>query len=339
MRIERFDPRTDEAQLLACHQMAVAGQPLDDPNIPAEPLEQFRSWWADGFGDYPTQAWLGTDDGEPVGGYTIELPERENRDNSFGFVLVAPAARRHGYGTALLAHLAGQAAQAGRTRLLSASRVGSAAEIFAAATGGSKGMLDVRRLLRVEAGTRTLAAGARAEAEPYAAGYELRRWQGFTPADLTDGVCATHTALADAPHDATFEPARWDPARLRSTEERLVSRGLRWYSVAAVATATGELAALTQVEVRPDQPGWAEQALTAVTRAHRGHRLGLLIKAVLLEWLTEHEPAVETIMTYNADSNQHMVAINDRLGYRVSDYFQFWEHDIKAASGLAAGQS
>ena len=340
MRIERFDPLTDEDRLRACYQMAVAGQPADDPNVPAVPLELFRAWWAFGFADHPTQSWLGTDDnGEPVGGYTMELPVRENRDNAFGSVLVAPAARRRGFGTALLAHQASQSALAGRTRLLSATRVGSPGEGFAATTGGSKGMLDVRRLLRVDSGARRLAAGLQAEAEPHATGYELRCWAGPTPADLAGSVCATRTALEDAPHDATFEPPGWDPARLSGIEQRLTGMGLRWYSMAAIAAGTGEVAALTQVDVHPAQPGWAEQALTAVTRAHRGHRLGLLIKAAMLGLLAEREPALETIVTYNADSNGHMVAINDRLGYRVSDYFQFWEHDIKAASRLAASQS
>jgi GNAT superfamily N-acetyltransferase len=336
MRIERFDPLTDDKQLCACYQMAVDGQPADDPNVPAIPLALFRAWWAYGFADHPAQAWLGTsEDGTPAGAYTMELPVTENRDNAFAAVLVAPRARRHGHGTALLAHLAGESARAGRTRILSATRVGSPGEAFAAATGGSKGMLDVRRLLRVDAGTRQLAIELRAEAEPYAAGYQLRSWTGNTPADLVAGICATHTALADAPHDDAFEPSGFDAARLRAVEERRAAAGIRWLSVAAVETATGAVAGLTQVNVHPDQPGWAEQAITAVTGEHRGHRLGLLIKAEMLGLLAEREPAVTHVLTYNADSNGHMVAINDRLGYRVSDYFRFWSHDVAAARRLA----
>ena len=36
---------------------------------------------------------------------------------------------------------------------------------------------------------------------------------------------------------------------------------------------------------RPEAPSWGFQELTAVTRPHRGHRLGLLVKAAMLEWL------------------------------------------------------
>jgi len=335
MRIERFDPLTDDNRLRACHRMAVRGQPADDPNVPAMPLEVFRAFWAYGFADHPAQAWLGSgDDGEPVGACLLELPVRDNRANGFGLVLVAPRARGRGHGTALLAHLAGQSARAGRKRLLSATRVGSPGEAFATATGGSMGMLDVRRTLRIDAGTRELAARLRAEAAPYAAGYELRCWAGSTPDDLAGGVCAVHTALGDAPHDVAFEPPGWDPARLAEVEERRVAGGFRWYSAAAIEAGSGEVAALTQVNVHPAQPDWGEQAITAVTRRHRGHRLGLLVKAAMLELLTGREPALTTIVTYNADSNEHMVAINERLGYRVSDYFRFWEHDTEAARRL-----
>ena len=51
--------------------------------------------------------------------------------------------------------------------------------------------------------------------------------------------------------------------------------------------------------------------------AHRGHRLGLLLKADMLRWLAETEPALEAVDTFNAESNDHMVAVNERLGYRV----------------------
>jgi hypothetical protein len=32
-----------------------------------------------------------------------------------------------------------------------------------------------------------------------------------------------------------------------------------------------------------------------------------------------------------------MIAVNEQLGCRVSDYFQFWEHDVAAAGALARG--
>jgi hypothetical protein len=55
-----------------------------------------------------------------------------------------------------------------------------------------------------------------------------------------------------------------------------------------------------------------------VARRHRGHRLGLLLKAEMLELLAVREPGLERIATWNAASNLHMIAINEQLGFEVS---------------------
>jgi RimJ/RimL family protein N-acetyltransferase len=158
------------------------------------------------------------------------------------------------------------------------------------------------------------------------------------PDDLVEQVCLLQAAMEDAPHEESFEPWRWDPARLRAAEARGIAEGRRWYQVTATHDASGEMAALTQVNVDPDIEGWAFQDITAVTRPHRGHRLGLLAKVAMLEWLAEVEPQVRQITTFNAVQNEHMVAVNAELGYRVSDYFQSFELDVAAARELATAR-
>ena len=37
----------------------------------------------------------------------------------------------------------------------------------------------------------------------------------------------------------------------------------------------------------------------------------------MLRWLAEIEPQLETLDTWNAESNDHMIGVNERLGYRV----------------------
>ena len=54
-----------------------------------------------------------------------------------------------------------------------------------------------------------------------------------------------------------------------------------------------------------------------MTRQHRGHRLGLLVKTAMLDWLAEAEPAIERIETGNAAANDHMIAVNDVLGFEL----------------------
>ena len=79
-----------------------------------------------------------------------------------------------------------------------------------------------------------------------------------------------------------------------------------------------ERAALTELRVDPDVPGWGNQGNTAVARPHRGHLLGLLVKAALMQWLADAEPCVRKVVTYNSAANSHMIAINEELGYEVS---------------------
>jgi hypothetical protein len=78
------------------------------------------------------------------------------------------------------------------------------------------------------------------------------------------------------------------------------------------------MAAITQILVHPETPEWANQAFTAVTRAHRGHRLGLLVKVAMAEMLLAAEPGVRWVETWNAASNRYMIAVNEMLGYEVS---------------------
>jgi RimJ/RimL family protein N-acetyltransferase len=83
--------------------------------------------------------------------------------------------------------------------------------------------------------------------------------------------------------------------------------------------------------VDPAIPDWGFQMLTAVTREHRGHRLGLLVKIAMLELLAAEEPQVERIETFNAESNGHMIAVNEALGYTVVDPpSNDWLLDVKA---------
>jgi len=338
VHIEQFDPATaSEARLRACHELVISGQAVDDPNVPAVSFRRFRGWWTRGFAGIPQQIWLASDDdGTLLGGYIMQLPDRDNRTNAFLDPFVGLTARRRGLGAELVAHAAGLARQADRKLLMSGARVGSPGCDFAAAIGAKPGLDEVRRVLDVGPELHARLPGLRAEAEPHAAGYSIRTWIGLTPDDIIDSIAALNQAMADAPHDENVEPMNWDAERVRREDERAVADGIACYSVAAIDDTTGAAAALTQVYVDPDVTGWAWQGLTAVVREHRGHRLGMLVKVANLEWLAEAEPQIEHIVTFNAAPNQYMIAVNEQLGHRVSDVFRTFELDVEAALRLGA---
>jgi len=339
VRIDQFDPAADESRLRECYELAVSGHEADDPNVPVDSYRRFRNWWTQGWAGNPQQIWLATaTSGMLLGYYHLVLPERENRTNGFLSPCVAPACRRQGVGSALIAHAAGQAAAADRTLLMSSARVGAPGHAFAGSIGARQGLLEVRRVLDAGPALHARLSGLRAEAEQHAAGYTLRRWLGVTPDELVRPVCALHAAMADAPHDDAYEPMNWDADRLLADEKQVVEDGARIYSVAAIQDGTGAAAALTQVFIDPDVAGWGFQGLTAVTREHRGHRLGLLVKVDMVDWLAEAEPERSRFVTSNAADNEHMIAVNEKLGHRVTDHFHSFELDVTAAKKLADRQ-
>jgi GNAT superfamily N-acetyltransferase/RimJ/RimL family protein N-acetyltransferase len=316
---ERFSPAEDEASVRACHEIYLSGVPEDDPEGPVMSFRPFAGWMERGWTEDPAETWLARDSaGEPGAWYRLSLPQRENRRIAGLSLTVHLSRRRAGIGTALLRHAAAQARLAGRTELSGMARAGSPGDAFARARGARSGLTDVRRVLELGAIPPGRLARLRATAESAASGYSLLSWAGQTPENLIEAVGALNNATAaDIPRDAGYEPQLWDAERVRLEDERRATQEVRGYTVAARSHADGELAGLTQLVVEPDQPTWGFQALTAVARPHRGHRLGLLVKLSMLELLAEREPQLTRILTGNTDTNAHMIAINDALGFRV----------------------
>lgn len=62
---------------------------------------------------------------------------------------------------------------------------------------------------------------------------------------------------------------------------------------------------------------WQEN--TAVVKAHRGHGLGITIKATNLLRLLDDYPQTKWVVTWNAAENRHMRAVNTRLGFTPCD--------------------
>jgi GNAT superfamily N-acetyltransferase/RimJ/RimL family protein N-acetyltransferase len=334
--IERFDPRSDTARLRDCYEIVAAGWPVDRPNEPMWTFESFTGEWAHGFGAQPQQVWLATDDADrPVGCYLLRLPERENTTMGDCMLTVAPNIRQAGWGRQLLAHCADQARAAGRDRLSGEVRDGSAGAAFAAAAGATAGIAEVIRVLDVGGDVAARLPALRDEAARHAVGYSLVSWTGRTPEEYLDAIVRLEGAMADAPHDPGVETWNWDADRIRKSEDVMFSHGIGRYTVAARHDMTGELAAFTAVGTEAGTPDWGFQFGTMVLAGHRGHRLGLLVKVVMLEWLLEAEPTIRRIVTGNAGANAHMIAINEQLGFTVADTYRSWELDLRARPARA----
>jgi GNAT superfamily N-acetyltransferase len=265
----------------------------------------------------------------------VGLPDLENRDKAFGGPVVHPGLRRRGIGRELLRHEKVRAEAHGRSLFGAVAAAGSAGDAFAQAHGARLDLVEVRRIQHLREIAPGTVATLRAAAEQAAAGYALVSWTGDIPDEYRGAMAEVFNAFNDAPHGENEEPANWDAGRVRERvgiSERLGV--VRAHSIAAIAIATGEIAAYSQVVVNPEQPTWGFQQLTAVTRPHRGHRLGLLTKTAMLELLASAEPEIERIETGNAASNEHMIAVNEQLGYRVVEPgWRFYEMPVAELPG------
>ena len=86
----------------------------------------------------------------------------------------------------------------------------------------------------------------------------------------------------------------------------------------------GRLIGFSDLTVPADRHRPAHQGDTLVLRGHRGHRLGMLMKAVNLLALSEIAQSPPHISTFNAEENRHMLNVNEALGFRAVGHAGCW---------------
>jgi RimJ/RimL family protein N-acetyltransferase len=330
MRIEQWDP-ADERAFQGCHRGHVAAVAADEPVEPPMSAGMYRLHLTEGFDREPGETWAGYDDaGTVVAHYRMSLPDLENRDRAVLTLIVHPDARRRGYGREMLRHSARRAAANGRAILEGNSVEDGPGDAFARAAGATLAIEEVRRIQDLRQVAPETVAELRASAERAAAGYSLVDWAGPIPEKYHAAIADVLGAYNDAPHPDSVQDATWDADRVRERTGSVYRLGImRGYSVAAISDASGEMAGYTEVVIDPEAPEWGYQQLTAVVRAHRGHRLGLLLKTAMMRRLAEAEPQLRWVATGNAAENAHMIAVNERLGYRVvKPGWRFWEMPV-----------
>lgn len=248
----------------------------------------------------------------------------ENRDKVFAIPRVVPGEERQGFGTAMLAHLEAVARDAGATYVDSTCRwpfaagpegEGTRQMAFATRHGYHLGLVDIERRLRLPVGEDTLERLA-AEAAQHHHGYELVSWVGRIPDELVEQWAVIVASLStEAPVGENAREADTPSVEaVRAEEAQHGPMGVTTYNTVAL-TSDGEVAAYTQLAKTTFDPGLAFQWGTLVRRAHRGRRLGLAVKVANLRLLQREYPEGRTLMTDNASVNDHMIAVNEALGF------------------------
>jgi GNAT superfamily N-acetyltransferase len=324
MTIERVDPRTlDEATAAALAEVVDASNKANGGDFPPNTAASLLGQLCHGGKDKPTDAvWIARDDrsGQPIALAELELTQYDNPDLAFAFCDVHPDHHGRGIGSALLDAQLEEAAIHGRTSLMNFQMRDGITQRFLESRGFTTGMRTAQRRLEMPALDYNRIDALYAEATAAASDYEVIRLDGPAPADWLPDLVAVHEAINDAPmEDIDMAPEAFPVERIQSWERALAKRAQHLYRLLVRHRGTGAWAGHTVLIVDNQRPGLAHQEDTSVVPAHRGHRLGLLLKTSMLRWMREVEPGLTQIDTWNAESNAHMIAVNEALGCRVSN--------------------
>ena len=330
--IARFEPGAEQpADVEQFFEVELAASAHDEPQAPPPTLAAVTGRLTNPQREHWEVSFWTADDGpgRMTGtGALIRLGE-QNPHFAVVDVTVHPEHRRRGTGTALLRHIAAEAAEAGLTTLHAEGvHVGGPGQAWAAALGFAVVQQTALQSLDMTHADRS---SWQVSGPP---GYRIARWVDRAPDDLLPSYAAARNAIADRPHGGTsYTDTLWTPQRVRDDEAAALAASRQTRVVVAVHEQTSELAGLTYLEVRYRRPDIAVQQDTVVLPAHRGRRLGVWMKAANLEWLAADHPQVTRVVTSTAADNEYMLAVNRQVGFSLDAATENWEADV---TGLLA---
>lgn len=266
----------------------------------------------------PSEHYLARVGGELVGHAGIYCSSWDNLDVAWLEGGVHPDFRKGGVGSRLLEHVHARCLELDRPSIGSDAWEGSPGTAFLERHQYEKKSQAILRRQDLTGLTPGQVESMHDLALERAADYELLYFDGPLPEDILEDYCRMAASINDAPlDDLELEDDVYDPRRTRLVEEAQRGRNRDHLRVAARHRGTGELGGHTELVVERWDPSVAYQLDTAVVPQHRGRRLGLLLKSAMVLWLRERNPEVRTVDTWNAESNDHMIEVNEQLGYRV----------------------
>ncbi|CAN5891341.1 GNAT family N-acetyltransferase [soil metagenome] len=317
MEVNELDPSTlsdDDAAALAA--VANAAQVVDAPHLDPVDAEHVRRRHAYDHDMHPTHALLVARDGAALAGYAeVSISHWDNPDLAFIDLEVHPDHRGGGVGSTLSRWVEEVTRRVGRTRLMTDGWLDSPKQAFWRRRGFTLGMVAAQRRLVMADLDQGRLGRLLAQAEAASSDYELVDVPNPAAEEMVPDLLAVHSAINDAPlDDLALDPDAWPAERVRAYERAMTARGFQLHRLLARRRSDGAPGGHTVVVVERDRPWIASQEDTAVVAAHRGHRLGLRLKIAMLHRLAELEPQLRHIDTWNAESNKHMLAVNNAIG-------------------------
>ncbi|MGY0232715.1 GNAT family N-acetyltransferase [Longispora urticae] len=339
MHITQLDV-TDDAAAAAWHAVHLAAHAHERAEFPFPTLERdigrLRNPWPGEKCEY----WIATEDGEPVGLLGLSMPTLDNLDNIGADFTVHPEHRRKGIGRALYAKAVERAKAENRknlqtdsTEALPGQEEGSPhgpGQAFAQAMGFRRVLDEAHRRWVPGVVSEEELARQLAEAWTHAEGYDLITWQDRVPEKYADDLAyLDRRIMMESPiGDFTFEEEKIDADRVKAGEEVARIRGQLHFAVGLVHRETDTLAAYSALATDAGDEWHAWQHNTIASSAHRGHRLGTIVKLENLAYYRATYPQLRAIDTSNAADNGYMIVINERMGFRWANTWVNWQQEL-----------
>lgn len=245
-------------------------------------------------------------------------------------IYVVPDMRRRGIARDLLRDIAEVAQREDRQLLLvSTDRAIPAGSRFVGRLGGRQGVNSHTNQLDLPDLNLPLVEEWCQSGHQRLKGFRLESWDGSYPLEQLEAMSEIKQVMNSAPTDSLeLEEFQWSAEHLQQEDRMLVQRGVWRWTMIVRQVASGELAGFTELYWNRQHPETAEQGHTAIRPSYRRRGLAQWLKAEMLRRILDQRPEIRRIRSNVADSNESMLRINRRLGFKPCKTWTTWQIDL-----------
>ncbi len=312
----------DDAVMRDLYDLSRRAELLGREDAPFWPWEECIGAYRSADSGERQQLFAAYDGARMISAAALWSPLLDNTEKAYFKLDVDLPDRRRGVGSAVLERIE-QVAKADDRQLVMAYSVLPFAERethgylrFAEACGFELSNYEVVRHLALPVPEETV-QGWLDEAAPHHEGYTFETFVDEVPEELVGQLCTLLGQLAvDAPTGAVdFDEEVMTPERFAEMIQSVRAMGRARYETVAL-TPDRQVVAQSTLAVPLSDSTIVYQWGTFVHREHRGHKLGLAAKAVNLRAAQAFRDDLTLVTTQNAETNDFMVSINERMGFR-----------------------
>src|SRR5690606_15382234 len=332
MNIHEFDAnKATEAVLLGLNRIVASVEAEALPDDEPVPFEYRVARWQAPSPEHQLFQRFYAEEGGDIVGYlsTVRLPI-DDPAMLIASIVVAPEHRGRGIGRRLLGFMLDWSEPLGIERLTADVAAGLPSEAVLERLG-MRHVMTVRRS-RLEPGAVDWDLMERwiERARDRATDDELVRFESRVADEYLERWARIKNVMNTAPReDAEWEDFDMTPEKWRAEEDNTDLRGDDYLAIGGLHVPSGEFAGLTDVFLPRLFPSQGRQGDTGVDPAPRSKGLGRWLKAEMLKWIASSRPEAKRIDTFNAGSNEPMLAINVEMGFEPILVENVWQATVE----------